>query len=116
MKLQINGAVREFKRMVRALKRLENELVTAGVLTELPSYFTECLVYNVPNDLLNRATYVADMRAVLMTIFNETLTDEKCAKWLEASELKWLFHSAQSWTRQQAHALADKAWDHMGFE
>ncbi len=106
---------RRFKRMVRALKRLENELVKAGAIDELPSFLIECLVYNVPNDKFNHKNYVDDMRAVLATIFNETLDADQCAKWLEVNELKWLFHSAQPWTFQQAHRLADAAWDHMGF-
>jgi len=55
--------------MVRALKRLENELVKEGLLEEeLPSFLMECLVYNVPNDKFNHKTYVADMRAVLACI------------------------------------------------
>lgn len=102
--------------MVRALKRLENELVNAGLLDELPSFFMECLVYNVPDDDFNHSTYVGDMRAVLATIFNETLSNDRCSDWLEVSERKYLFHSTQPWTRNQAHDLAGRAWDYMGFD
>ena len=56
---------RRYKRMVRALKRLENELVSEGLLDDLPSFLIECLVYNVPNDKFNHTNYVDDMRAVL---------------------------------------------------
>lgn len=109
---------RRYKRMVRALKRLENQLVKDGQIKELPSFFIECLVYNVPNECFNHKTYVADMRDVLRVIFNSTLTKNKdeCEKWLEVSERKYLFDSTQPWTYQQAHDLADKAWDYMGFE
>lgn len=107
---------RRYKRMVRALKRIENELVKAGTIEELPSFFMECLVYNVPSDDLNRTSYVADMRAVLAHIFNETLQQDRCSKWLEVSGLKWLFHASQPWTYQQAHALASGAWDYMGYK
>lgn len=111
-----NATGRRYKRLVRALKRLENELVDAGVLRELPSFFMECLVYNVPNEMFGHDEYAADMRAALATIFNATLTDPSCEKWLEASERKWLFGHGQGWTRQQAHDLAARAWDHLGFE
>lgn len=107
---------RRFKRMVRALKRLENELVKAGDIKALPSFLMECLVYNVPNEKMNKPTYVADMRAVLATIFNETMQQDRCAQWIEVSGLKWLFHETQPWTYQQAHGLASVAWDYMGFE
>jgi hypothetical protein len=108
---------RRFKRMVRALKRLENELVKGGQLdAELPSFLIECLVYNVPNENFNHTTYVADMREVLATIFNQTLTKDGCSKWLEVSDRKYLFNSAQSWTYEQSHDLANKAWQRMGLE
>ncbi len=103
-----------YKRMVRALKRLENDLIKAGLLKELPSFLMECLVYNVPNAWLNNSTYVADMRAILAGIFNATMTDDDCKEWLEVSERKYLFHSSQPWTRAQAHELADKGWNRMG--
>jgi hypothetical protein len=107
---------RRYKRMVRALKRLENELVRNGRMSELPSFFMECLVYNVPNSKFNHSSYVADMRAVLATIFNSTIRKDDCKNWLEVSERKWLFRSGQSWTCAQAHELASSAWDYMGFE
>ncbi len=99
--------------MVRALKRLENDLVQADLLKELPSFLMECLVYNVPNERVNNTTYVADMRAVLAQIFNATKSDYDCQDWLEVSERKYLFHSSQRWTRAHAHELADKAWNRM---
>lgn len=107
---------RRYKRMVRALKRLENQLVDAGLLKALPSFFMECLVYNVPDSQFGHVEYTADMRSVLATIFNATLTDQECEKWLEASECKWLFGYGQGWNRQQAHDLADKAWDRLGLD
>jgi hypothetical protein len=107
---------RRYKRLVRALKRLENQLVDANLLKALPSFLMECLVYNVPNVSFGHADYAADMRSVLATVFNATLDDAQCKQWVEASERKWLFGHGKSWTRQQAHELADKAWDHLGFE
>jgi hypothetical protein len=104
---------RRYKRMVRALKRLETFLVQRKLIRGAPSFLMECLVYNVRNDLLNNSTYVADMRAVLARIFNATRTDDECKDWLEVSELKYLLHRSQPWTRQQAHELASAAWDIM---
>jgi hypothetical protein len=111
-----NATNHRYKFMVRALKQLENLLVTEGKLAEeLPSFLIECLVYNVPNDCFNHNTYVSDMQDVLRIIFNSTLKKEDCQEWVEVNERKYLFHSSQPWTYQQAHDLGDKAWDRMGF-
>lgn len=111
-----NATGRRYKRMARALKRLENELVTNGKISELPSFLMECLVYNVPSALFGHATYVDEMRAVLATIYNDTLSKDACKDWLEVNERKYLFHASQGWTRSQAHELAAVAWDYMSFE
>jgi hypothetical protein len=111
-----NKTGKRYKRMVRALKRLENRLVVNGDLeNELPSYLVECLVYNVPNENFGHLTYKADMRRVLATIFNETLANGGWENWEEVNELKYLFRSSQKWAREQAHRLADAAWDEIGF-
>ena len=113
---QNDATGRRYKRMVRALKRLENQLVGARKIAELPSFFMECLVYNVPNAKFNATTYVADMRAVLARIYHATESDDTCKEWLEVSERKYLFHPTQPWTRTQARDLALKAWNFMGLE
>lgn len=106
-----------YKRMVRALKRLEGRLVDSGQLSEeLPSYLSECLVYNVVDNSFGHSTYLADMRAVLATIFNETLTGGGWNDWEEVNELKYLFRGNKGWTREQVHRLADAAWNELGFE
>jgi hypothetical protein len=106
-----------YKRMVRALKRLQSALVDSKQLKdELPSYLIECLVYNVPNDAFGHFTYKSDMRAVLMAIFNETLPNGTWNDWLEVNEMKYLFRGDKGWTREQVHSLADAAWNELGFE
>ena len=105
-----------YKFMVRALKRLENELVSERLLpNELPSFFIECLVFNVTDDAFQHKTYVQDMREVLRQIFNSTLKEETCHEWVEANYMKYLFRPSQPWTFEQAHTLAAKAWAYMGY-
>lgn len=107
---------RRYKRMVRALKKLQTKLVNEGILdAELPSYLIECIVYNVPNDKFNHSTYFDDMRSVLAYIFNETLPAGNWNDWEEVHGLHYLFRGS-SWTREEVHRLADKAWDHLGFD
>ena len=47
------AANNRFKRTVRMFKAARNRLIDKGVLTkgDAPSYFIECLLYNVPEDL-----------------------------------------------------------------
>jgi hypothetical protein len=106
---------KRYKRMVRALKRLQTRLVEQGELDKaLPSYLVECLVYNVPDSGFNHDKYVADMRFVLATIFNATRADGAWETWEDVHGLMYLFKGERPWTYQQAHALADAAWDHLG--
>jgi hypothetical protein len=105
-----------YKRMVRGLKYLENELCENGLIKAAPGYFAECLVYNAPNDSFNHTNYVDDMRSVLAHVFNQTLPGGECSEFVEVNELKWLFPDGAKWTPTDAHKLADAAWDYMGFE
>jgi hypothetical protein len=106
-----------YKRMVRALKKLQTRLVEHGELREeLPSYLTECLVYNVPDDGLGHVTFKADMRSVLAHIFNGTLEGGGSRDWEEVNGLRYLMRGANSWTPADVHRMADVAWDHVGFD
>lgn len=106
---------RRYKRMVRALKKLQTVMVSEGLLEkELASYFTECLVFNVPDSYFNHTTYLADMRAVIACIFNATLNAGDYAEWEEVHGLRYLFGG--DFSRSDAHAMVSAAWDYLGFE
>jgi len=109
---------RRFKRLVRILKNLSNEMDDKGIAASanIPGFLIECLVWNVPNNLFNNSTYIATLRSVLAFLFNNTMNDEQCSEWGEVSELKYLFRQSQPWTRQQAHNFISAAWDYVGFE
>ena len=110
-----NATGRRYKRSVRALKKLQTKMVSEGVLdAELPSYFTESLVYNVSNGAFGHATYLADMREVLAQIFNSTSTTGNHAEWTHAHGLQYLFYGA--FTRADAHKVANASWDYLKFE
>ena len=112
-----NETGRRFKAMVRILKFLRNEMSEAGVTIahEIPGFLIECLVWNVPDDHLGHSSYTEDIRSSLAYLFNNTRDDDTCAEWGEVSELKYLFCPVQKWTRQQANAFLDTAWDYIGF-
>jgi predicted nucleotidyltransferase len=106
---------KRYKRMVRALKRLQTRVVQQGALANaLPSYLIECLVYNVPDAGFNHEAYLSDMQFVLATISNATKPGGNWESWEEVHGLHYLFTGTTSWTYQQAHGLADACWDHLG--
>lgn len=109
---------RRFKRVVRILKTLSNEMSAAGIQSakDAPSYLVECITFNAPNTSFNYSSFKPMVRAVLANIFNDTITDEKCSEWGEVNELKYLFRASQPWTRQSAHQFISDAWNYIGYE
>lgn len=106
-----------FKSIVRVLKSLSNEITEKGIKSgDIPGFLIECLVWNVSNDKFQHSTYTADVRAALVFLFNNTMTQEACKEWGEVSELIYLFHLGQKWTWQQAHAFTSAVWNHVGFD
>lgn len=108
---------RRYKRVVRILKRLENQMVEEQLIDPVPSFLIESAVWNVPNgSFTGPDTWTGRVRNTLAHIFNDTRTDECVASsdWMEANGIKFLFHSTQSWTWRQAHTFADRAWDRIG--
>lgn len=108
---------RACKGIVRIMKRLCLEMREAGipVAEETCGFLLECLAYNVPDADFGGYTWHDRVHAVLAHLFNNTRSDADCAKWVEVSELKWLFYG-QKWTWQQAHDWTAQAWEYVGYE
>ncbi len=108
-----------FKKAVRILKRVENLMVSNGQHREVPSYFVECLVYNCPNSILNRTTWISTIQGVLIHIWDELQGDAEPAdsggRWLEVNGCKYLFANSQKWSRKDGRDFAKAAWNYLGF-
>jgi hypothetical protein len=110
---------RRYKRVVRILKRLENKMVDESLIDPVPSFLIESAVWNVPNPgFTGPDSWTGRVRNALAHIFNGTRTDDcvSSTDWMEANNIKFLFHSSQNWTWQQAHTFASRAWDRIGFD
>lgn len=109
---------KRYKRVVRILKRLENEMVKKDLIGPVPSFLIESAVYSVEDSAFNGYDWTARVREVLRVIFNATLNNGcvGSSDWMEVNDIKFLFHITQPWTHQQAHAFADAAWDYIGFD
>ncbi|WP_327402351.1 nucleotidyltransferase [Streptomyces sp. NBC_01288] len=105
-----------YKQMVRILKRVENDLVTAGKIEALPSYFMECLVYCVPDNFFNHQSdtpLTDDFTAIVRHIWNKTKPNGTAKSWNEPNDIKPLFGDRQKWSIDDAHQLALKTWQHL---
>lgn len=108
-----------YKKAVRIMKRVENAMVESGDHHEVPSYFVECLVYNVPDKVFLLPTWTATIRGVIVHIWNELDGSEPTEvrkRWLEANGCKFLFDSAQTWDRTAGRDFAKAAWNYLGFK
>ena len=91
-----------FKRTVRMLKTARNRLVETKVLTknDAPSYFIECLLYNVPDSLF-AAKLAPTYTGILAWLKTAKLEDFQCQNRKVA-----LFGSEQEqWSQKKARAL-----------
>ncbi len=117
-KAKNDATSRRYKRVVRILKRLENEMVDEGVIEVVPSFLIESSVWNVPNSGFDAPSWKGRVRTALAHIYNETRTSDCVTSddWLEANAIKYLFYTGQNWSYTDAHKFASKAWDYIGFE
>lgn len=109
---------RRYKRVTRILKALSNEMANNGIQSakDTPSFLIECLVFNAPTSCFDYSSYKPMIRAVLASLFNDTIYDKTCSEWGEVSELKYLFRDAQPWSRQSANNFLSDAWNYIGYE
>ena len=70
---------KRFKRTIRMFKAARNRLVDKGVLKkeDAPSYFIECLLYNVPDDLF-KPKLAATYTGIVDWLKKEELKDFEC--------------------------------------
>ena len=106
---------RRFKKVVRIIKRLRNEMKDAGVpvAKQMASFLNESLVWNVPNPLFAGLTLKETVQDILAYIWSNTKTDADCALWTEENGIKFLFGFHQEWTRQQVNEFAAAAWGYV---
>jgi hypothetical protein len=103
-----------YKYFVRALKRAENALVDAGTIDDLPSYFMECLVWNVANATLRSGTLATGFGATLSELYSG-LASGDAGEWAEPNEMKWLFKGNKKWTTDDGKRLVEATWNFLDY-
>lgn len=112
-----NSTNRMYKRTVRILKRIRNELIDSNIISEdlVSSFFIECLVYNVPNNKFVAGNYRQTLRSVIAKVYNDMLDPTIANEYEEVSGLKWLFKGGGK-LPENAKLFMDKCWNYAGFE
>lgn len=103
-----------YKEMVRALKSAENVLVADGVIKDLPSYFMECLVWNVPVTLYTSKT-LSDAFLGVIAFITKALMDKTHLGWMEPNGIKPLWGPSQKWSDGDALLLMVGAAQRLGY-
>ena len=68
-----DGTYRRYKRVVRILKRLENEMVDARVIDSVPSFLVESLTWNVPDRIfIDNSTWTSRVKESLRHLYFAT--------------------------------------------
>ncbi|BCJ70708.1 hypothetical protein CS0771_02520 [Catellatospora sp. IY07-71] len=104
-----------YKYYVRALKNAENTLVSLGKIKDLPSYFMECLIYNVPKDYLTSGDLSRGFELTLSHLWSKLNDGSAQETMVEPNDLKWLFKGHQKWTVNDAKTLVLATFDHLGY-
>ncbi len=107
---------RRFKALVRIIKKLRNVMEKDGYESTGPliGFFNECLIWNAPNNIFGTGSYYDDLRAVIVFLYENTKSSEKCDSWCEVSELKYLFRKGR--TGSQVATFLNDAWSYVGFK
>ena len=99
---------RRFKRTVRVFKAARNRLVDMTVLTkeDAPSYFIECLLYNVP-DGLYATKLVPTYTGILDWLKKTQLNGFKC----QNGKVPLFGPAPEQWSQKKARSFADALKD-----
>ena len=108
----------EYKKLVRIMKHVLNDMVSAGKADgdKITSFLIECLVWNVPNErITGNSTWAATVKSAIAYLWN-AIKDDKHTKWGEVSERLYLFHSGRKWTDLETKNFLSDMYNYMGLD
>ncbi|MFD0344778.1 hypothetical protein ACFVH0_39975 [Streptomyces sp. NPDC127117] len=105
-----------YKFVVRVLKNVENGLAAQGVIKALPSYFSECLVYNVPGHVFLADGFDDAVRAGLQEVSRQLKSWFGSQRMREPNGMKKVFGEGQKWDEKGARNLIDTACHYLNYK
>lgn len=109
---------KRFKRLTRIYRRLRYKMIEDGVRVSdnITSFLLECLVWNVPNNIMNdHDTWSDRLRYSIIHLYNATETDAGCTEWGEVSERLYLFRGNRKWSREDVNNYLIQMWQYLKF-
>lgn len=106
----------KYKSLVRILKNARNDLIGNEIINndDMPSFFLECLVWNVLDHKFDKYSYKDTSKAVITDIWNDMQDTKKAFEYAEVSDLKWLFKGHKDIrTPEQAKVFMEKVWRYL---
>ncbi|MEU8033999.1 hypothetical protein AB0C13_36280 [Streptomyces sp. NPDC049099] len=105
-----------YKFVVRVLKTVENHLADQDVIKPLPSYFSECLVFNVPDDVIATGDFDDAVRNSLDYLAGDlNYWFGYYRRMVEPNELKKVFGEGQKWTARDGRDLVQAAQTYLNY-
>lgn len=108
----------EYKKLVRIMKRIRNNMVDEGLIDgdKITSFLVECLIWNVPNTTITGYnTWASTVQNTIAYLWNAIKNGEH-TEWGEVSEYIYLFHSRRKWTATETKDFLYDMYNYMEFE
>lgn len=113
-----NNTYRRFKRLTRLHRKLRYKMLEDGetVSDNITSFLLECLVWNVPNRIMNNYdTWTERLKQSIIYLYENTKEDDSCNEWGEVSELLYLIRPSRKWSRQDINQYMAQLWNYLEF-
>lgn len=107
----------EYKKLVRIMKHIRNEMVDKGIVNgdKITSFLIECLIWNLPNDIItNSNTWAGTVQKSIAYLWNK-INDNQHKEWGEVSERLYLFHSNRKWTAEETKCFLSDMYNFLQF-
>lgn len=107
-----NATNTNYKSAVRILKNTRNSLIEDGIIDEniMPSFFLECLVWNLPNTVFDQSSHADLVNAVMKTLWEDMHNFDQSNNYAEVSDLMWLFRGQTERTPEKAIIFLNNAY------
>jgi hypothetical protein len=93
-------------------------MIEDGILVSdnITSFLLECLVWNVPNEVINNDDgWTERLRGSITYLYQNTKNHDTCKDWGEVSERLYLFHPSRKWTQQEVNEFLLQMWAYLEF-
>ena len=101
-----------YKSTVRMIKNCRNHLIDNSHIDEkaMPSFFLECLLWNVPHAHYSKHTHKEIANEIIGKVYADMSTLEQAHNYAEVSDLMWLFKGQTTRTPEQAKVFLEKVY------